>query len=337
MRFASGISMIIVGRKRKRDKHLPARVYWRHSAYFHVSKGGKWTRLGTVYSEALHALARLLGADAPTQTITMLIAKYDVDELTHKAPKTRQGRRQEFKPIIRAFGDMSAEEVEPHHVWNFWQARGKTEQARHEVRAFSVLMTFARRIGARKQQNPCFGLQLPQSKARIRYVTDEEFLMVRDLAQPMMGYAMDLAYIAGMDEGTIRKLERRHWSETGFQFERGKTGVFQQIDWSEELDLTVKAILRERPQLRRALICNRKGQAYSANGFQSQWQRLMRRAMTAGLKERFHFHDLRAKSASDDETDQGAADRLGHADVKMTRRVYRRLPKRGSALRILDK
>jgi hypothetical protein len=36
-----------------------------------------------------------------------------------------------------------------------------------------------------------------------------------------------------------------------------------------------------------------------------------------------HFHDLRAKSASEAETDQAAADRLGH-DV--TQRVYRQLP-----------
>ena len=65
------------------------------------------------------------------------------------------------------------------------------------------------------------------------------------------------------------------------------------------------------PHLRRYLICNRKGQPYSLNGFQSQWQRVMRKAMQKGLAERFHFHDLRAKSASDDATDQGAADRLG--------------------------
>lgn len=322
-----------VGRKRKHDRHLPQRVYHRRGAYYFVDTAGKWNPLGKEYTEALRTLAGLLGSHAPSETVEHLVARYDLEELSTKAAKTRQGRRQEFKAIVRCFGDERPEDIEPHHVWNFWTARGKTEQARHEVRALSVLMTYARRIGARKSPNPCFGLQLPQSKPRDRYVTDDEFLKVRDLAQPMIGYAMDLALLAGMDEGTIRTLERRHWSEAGFQFERGKTGELQLIGWSEELDITVKAILRERPQLRRALICNRKGQAYSANGFQSQWQRLMRRIPK---EERFHFHDLRAKSASDDETDQGAADRLGHADVKLTRKVYRRLPRRGSALKILD-
>jgi integrase len=180
-------------------------------------------------------------------------------------------------------------------------------------------------------------LQLPQSKPRDHYVTDEAFLFVRERAQPMVGYAMDLAYVAGIDEGTIRLLERRNLTDDGIEFERGKTGKLQLIEWNDELHAIVAGILRERPQVRRFLICNRKGLPYSANGFQSQWQRLMKRCKAEGFTEHFHFHDLRAKSASDAETDQEAADRLGHGDVKLTRRVYRRLPQRARALVILGR
>lgn len=330
-----------VGRKRKRDRHLPERVYHRHGAYYYVTVEGKWRPLGKAYSDALRALAVLLGEGAPVQTIELLIAKYEAEELPKKAKKTRVGRLQQFKAVRDCFGTMSAEEIEPHHVWNFWRARGETEQARHEVSALSALLTFARQVGARKTENPCFKLGKKSSKHRTRYVTDEEFLQVRSVAQPMIAYSMDLALIAGMDEGTIRMLERRHLKDDGIEFERPKKGdqesAFQLIEWNDELRLTVQAILRERPQLRRALICNRKGKPYSANGFQSQWQRTMRKAVKAGLENRFHFHDLRAKSASDDETDQAASDRLGHADVATTRRIYRRLPRRATALKILDK
>ena len=147
---------------------------------------------------------------------------------------------------------------------------------------------------------------------------------------------MDITYIAGIDEGTIRMLERRHITDEGIQFERGKTGKLQLVEWNEELELIIKALLRERPQVRRFLICNRKGQPYTANGFQSQWQRLMRKCKKAGFTDHFHFHDLRAKSASEAETDQEAADRLGHGDVRVTRKHYRRLPQRSKALKILD-
>jgi integrase len=52
----------------------------------------------------------------------------------------------------------------------------------------------------------------------------------------------------------------------------------------------------------------------------------------SGLTERFQFHDLRAKSASDDTT-EAASKRLGHADPKITERVYRRKADRAKPLR----
>ncbi len=342
-----------MGRKRKKDKHLPERMYFRHGAFYFVPKTGPWVLLEDKetkrrdYPAALREYAKILGSDAPTTTVTLLIARYEAEELPSKAAKSQKNRRQQFKAVEKAFGPMDPDKIEPHHAWGFWKARGETEQARKEVRALSVLMTFARRIGARKGENPCFDLQLPGSgHHRDRYVTDEEYLFVRDLAQPMVGHAMDLALVGGMDESTILKLERKHWSAEGFRFWRSKTrhnatAQEQHIEWSEELDMVVKAILRERPELRRALICNRKGQPYSANGFQSQWQRLCRRvekvAKERGIDfERFHFHDLRAKSASDAGSDQEAADRLGHGDVKLTRRVYRRLPRKARPLKVFD-
>lgn len=325
-----------VGRKRSKDKHLPQRVYQQHGAFYFVDTSNRWIPLGKSYPTALRNLAGILAkGNEGAGTIGQLIARYSADELASKAQRTQAGRLQQFKQVSRAFGHMLPEAIEPHHVWAYWEARGKTEQARHEVRALSTLLTYARRVGARKSPNPCFGLQLPGAKPRDRYVTDEEFLAVRDLAPPMIGYAMDLAYLAGMDQGTIRKLERRHLTDDGILFERGKTGTLQLIEWNEELRLTTQGILRERPQLRQFLICNRKGKPYSLNGFQSQWQRVMRKAIRTGI-EPFHFHDLRAKSASDSDSDQSAADRLGHGDTRLTRKVYRRLPRRASALKILD-
>lgn len=327
--------MAAMGRGRKNNKHLPQRVYVRSGMHYFVDLAGKWHMLARDYAEALQALSVLLGRQDTTNTIESLIERYTREELSTKAEKTRRERLQQFKSIHMAFGSAPPEAIEPHHVWGFWEARGRTEQARHEIRAFSALLTYARRVGARKSPNPCFGLQLPGARPRSRYVTDDEFLAMRDIAQPMVGYAMDLALLAGMDQATIRKLERRNITDAGILFERGKTGVEQLIEWNVELRLTVDGILREQPQLRRALICNRKGRPYNANGFQSQWQRLMKKAKKARIAL-FHFHDLRAKSASDSESDQVAADRLGHGDPALTRRVYRRLPRRATALRVLE-
>ena len=54
------------------------------------------------------------------------------------------------------------------------------------------------------------------------------------------------------------------------------------------------------------------------------------------LAQGFTFHDLRAKSASDDELCV-ATERLAHDDPRMTQKVYRRKPRRARAgIKILD-
>lgn len=323
-----------MGRTRKKNRHLPPRVYERRGKLYYVMPGTEeWLPL----PDGLKTWARIVEASDAAETMSALWAKYQLEELHKKAAKTQRNRKQEWSMLEPIFGSMHPRDIEPHHPWTYWKKRGEIEQAKKEVRCLSALLTFARQVGVIKHQNPCFGLHFPESPSRDHYVTDEAFLFVRERAQPMIGYAMDIAYLAGIDEGTICKLERKHLTDEGILFERGKTGKLQLVEWNDELRATIAALLKERPQLRRALICNRKGQPYSPNGFQSQWQRLMRKCKKQGFTEHFHFHDLRAKSASDSESDQEAADRLGHSDVRLTRKVYRRLPQRSKALRILDR
>jgi hypothetical protein len=243
-----------VGRDRKTNKHLPARVYPRRGKLYYVQPGTeKWIPL----PDGLRTWAKLVESADATETMSALWAKYEIGELHKKAPKTQKNRRQEWSALEPAFGHMRPADIEPHHVWRYWRSRGEIEQAKKEVRCLSAVLTFGRQEGAIKHPNPCFGLQLPGSKPRDNYVSDEAFLFVRERAQPMIGYAMDLTYIAGMDEGTIRVLERKHLKDDGIEFERGKTGKLQLVEWNDELHGVVDAILRERPQLRRALICNR--------------------------------------------------------------------------------
>jgi integrase len=57
------------------------------------------------------------------------------------------------------------------------------------------------------------------------------------------------------------------------------------------------------------------------------WQRFMTRLLKeTKIKERFTEHDLRAKCASDAESLGRAQQLLGHADSKITERIYRRKP-----------
>lgn len=329
----------MVGRTRKKNKHLPRRMYEKRGAYYFVTKSNEWKPLGRDYPEALRQYAAILAGDAPGHTIELLWAKYQTQALLKLAKKTQTNRRNDMKWPLKVFGEMSPAAIEPHHVWTYWRERGETEQARHEIRALSALLTYARQCGARSTENPCFDLRLPGAKARDVYVTDAMFYAVRDIAPPMLGYAMDLAWCAGLDSGTIRRLEWRNVTKTGLLFERGKTKKLQQID-GEDLVSILRQLRQERPQVRRSIICARNGLAYTEDGFQSAWQDAVAKAIKLErlkAEERYHFHDIRAKGGSEAESDEAASALLGHGDVQVTRKHYRRLPQRSQAISIRPK
>lgn len=325
-----------MSRRRIKDRHLPERVYQHHGAYFFVDRDKKWHRLSNDYPEALIALGRHLAVGSSTRTVTELWTRYTAEGMSRLSPKTQRNRKQEMKQIIDVFGPMPPTSIRPSHIWEFWEKRGQTEQARHQIRAFSALLSAGVRWGA-LDRNPCIGIRLPGGGPRTRYVTDEEFILVRELAPEAVGLAMDLALLTGMRQGDILRLERASISDAGLTFRARKTGKVQIIQWNEELRSVVAACQRLEPKLRRLLIATRKGNQFSSNGFQTAWQRLMARAMERGLTERFTFHDLRAKSLSDAGSLEEAAARGGHSDVRVTDRVYRRLPKSAKALSIISK
>lgn len=329
-----------MGRPRKKNKHLPPRVYESAGKLYYWPKGtSKWIPL----PDGLVTWAKMMQASRePAATLAALWASYELEVLSQKSRKTQVNRKQEWRQLDATFGAMLPADVESHHVWTYWRKRGEGSAARHEVRCLSALLTYAKQTGAINGENPCFGLQLKgrHSETRDRYVTDDEFLAVRALAPAMIGYAMDLALMTGMSQIDILRLERKQLLDDGIFFERSKTSKGQLIEWSDELRAVVNGIVRTPPQLRRTLICTQEGQPYTSNGFQTAWQRLMRKAagstpeQGAALATRFTFHDLRAKSLSDAKSLEEAQKRGGHADSKITQRVYRRLPVRSKPLKI---
>ena len=93
--------------------------------------------------------------------------------------------------------------------------------------------------------------------------------------------------------------------------------------------LKLRAVIERAKRFRRQvssiyLIVQREGMPYSSGGFKSAWQRLQRYALKTGvIVERFHFHDIRAKHATDaDEIGINAQLALGHVDVETTKRIF---------------
>ena len=177
--------------------------------------------------------------------------------------------------------------------------------------------------------NPCSKVVRHDSKPRDRYVTDAEFSAVYDIAPFAVQSAMDLALLTGQRQGDILDLTWDRVHEGHIEIRQGKTGKLLGIRITNAIE-EVLLRARQRPPMmpRHFVVRTRHGEPYSHEGFRAMWQRVMNEALSIGvLKQRYSFHDIRAKCASDKVDKVGLTDAsalLGHSSTGLTNRVYKR-------------
>lgn len=305
-------------------RKLAPRVYWKHGAYHLVTLDKEWIRLGATDAEAYKRLAEI---DSPHATMIALLDRYVREVLPQKSPATRQAQEAQVINLKRSFGRMAPGEIRPVDVAAYHDARGKDApvMANRELSLLSHVFKHALRWGI-VERNPCIGLGRHKETPRTRYVTDKEFLQVYRRAPIQVRAMMRLARLTGQRESDLLRLRHADLLKDGIAFTQGKTGKKLIVTWTKALraaERFCKSLPGPTSLTGRWLIHKADGEKYTTSGFQTAWQKLMRRIQEEKL-ERFTFHDLRAKAASD--SDDGKM--LGHADAATLRRVYRRLPER---------
>jgi integrase len=332
-------------------------VYLRRGSYFYVDLSGKWHNLGRDLSSMYRALAARVEPPRSCVTMNNVFDRYLIEILPGLAPRTQSDYRGYIENLRVVFGTAPPREVTAGHVSDYQERRAERSvvQANREKSCLSAVFTAALKWHA-ADTNPCRLVPKLREAERDRYVTDAEFMAVYRLASPMLQCAMDLATMTGQREGDLLRLSRSQLIDEGIAFtiskskrrhpRHGKTVETAKrliIEWSPELRAVTERLKKLGPQLRPALLCNLQGKPFTSDGFRSNWHRLMTKATTLGeneepaaLAEGFTFHDLRAKSASDDELEV-ATERLAHDDPRTTQKVYRRKPRRARAgVKILD-
>ena len=308
---------------------LPPRVYLKHDAYYYVTlPERKWIRLGTSESDMYTALAKIKAIDAGAGTMVEYFDRYEKEVIPTKAPRTQLDNLAEIKNLKQAFGKMLPENIKPKHVYAYLDARGVTSKTRanREKSLLSSVFSTMVRWGI-VESNPCKVVKSFTEKPRDRYVEDWEYQAVISLASPVLRAAMEIAAITGMRQGDILKLRHADLTDTGIPLTQGKTGKKQIFEWTPALKEALKSARDQKRVADSAvyIIANERGQAYTSNGFKSNWQRLMNKAIETGaIKNRFTFHDLRAKAGSD--AVGNAQELLGHASAATTKKVYERKP-----------
>jgi len=348
-----------MGRRRKKDLHLPKRMYERRGKfYFDSPVTGKWEPLGDDIAIALAKYGQLIGPLWSGRTLADVFQRYQTQitplPLRGRA-RTKEAIDNEIRTIgrfNRLFGHMHQDSLTQQHLYTYIDKRidereefrdlkkAAPSAARHDVRFLRKVLAKGIKWGS-GTVNAALNLELDADPKNERDVTEAEFQAVKALANERMQLAMELARNIGQRRADLLKIKpKRDFTPEGILVHQGKTKAPLVIEWTPTLREITDRLMALKPDIpREYLIRNRAGGPYSPRGFGAIWQKLQRKAMRKGVIEsRYKFHDLRAKAATDkadQTTDQEASDLLGHASVRTTQRNYirHRKPKKVTPVR----
>jgi integrase len=335
-------------KRNKENKGLPSR--WRHlrgAYYYAVPKGREdmWDgkqlfKLGDDLPSAYKEWALRLETLGTVKTISQLLDRYALEVIPTKAIRTQAENRRELAKLKGVFGHLPLNAIKPIDIYKYVDKRSAKVSARREVALFKHAYTKAVQWGF-LDKHPFKGeVRLEGEAPRSRYVEDWE--IIECLALTAMRKAgsvraiqayIRLKLLTGLRRGDLLRLRVSDIREGGIHVTTSKTGKRLIFESSGALQSAIADALKARPvDISPFLFCNLMGQCYfdeagDASGWNSMWQRFMDRLLKeTKIKERFTEHDLRAKVGSDAESLERARQLLGHADSKITSRVYRRKP-----------
>ena len=317
-----------MGRRRKNNFNLPPRMYLKHGAYYYVSRDNKWLRLSDDKATAFAKWAEIEGETPqdsasekpPIGSMAALIDRYMIEIAPNKAKSTYKGNLLESENLKKVFGKMLVLEVRPMHIAKYLDLRGVKApiRANREISLLSHMFSYAMRWG-QLDRNPCLGVAKHPEKGRDRYITDNEFESVKNLASELIAIVMDFAYITALRKGDILNLKLDQITDEGIWIKQSKTGSKQLYEWTEGLkEVVTRAKSLKRPTHGFHLFSTRQGQPYSDTGFKAMWNRVQVKWAESG-GERFTFHDIRAKSLTDAKRlGLDAQSLAGHSSASMT-------------------
>ena len=277
-------------------------------------------------------------------TVSQILDRFAVEYIPFElAPRTARDYLRHVGHLKRIFGDRIAEELRPRDFGPFLniQGKGKTNRVR-QLAVLSAAFSEAVSTWYVLERNVLRDVKRPKSKPRTRLVSEEEFAGVKAIAPLRVRLAMDLAVITGQRQGDILNFK---WSDIAdlpqplvdpvtkevlatqeLTLEQSKTGKRLGIAITKDLE----AVLDRCYVLPNGgrdggpyIITRTMGGRFTSEGFRSRWQSTINKWCRLG-NVRYTYHDLRALAATRCPTIEAAMQLLGHSNISMTRRVYRR-------------
>jgi integrase len=291
---------------------IPKSIYPRGGRWYKVVRG-KWHPLTRV-DEGIRALREAL-LDLPTEadprTIGELLPRYLAEaEITETT--RREYRRICSSRLVHHFGRVPVGALTTVHVAKYLEKRkqdGRGAMGNRERAVLSGAYEFAMRKGW-ATANPCRGIRRNKERRRERYVTDAEFLAAFEAAPEPLQDVMAIALLTGSRQGDLRNLKREDLRQDGIYVLEGKTaattGKRRLVAWSDALRFFVRRALERQATIAAKgadKLTHRRDRPVSeyvlTNKFNRPWTMAGLQTAIKRLNVEWHFHDLRAKAASD--------------------------------------
>jgi integrase len=299
-------------RKRKpEDAWMPPSVYLHKRAGVPVSyiiKRRNSTKvlckITATKADVWEAFEREVAETSLEYTVSRLVIDYlGSQNFIDLAPRTQRDRTRELELFSKVFGEMKPEQVEPFHVRQYIDLRGKTSktQANHELAAASVMFAWGYERG-RCNNNPAKGVKKFKLKARDRYITDIEYNALLACAETRLGIACEISYLCAARQGDVVQLTWAQITDDGIYIQQGKTGKKQIKAWSQRLHEVINKAKTLRKGVASIYVINKnKGGKLTQEGLRSAWKRAMLKLEQEypHIERTFTFHDIKAKGISD--------------------------------------
>lgn len=329
------------GRPRKNPEHgLPPRVYLRSGAFYFVTRDNRWLRLGSDLDSAKKQAAKLLEGDLPTGSLGYWLDEW-LKELDKRvkagdlAPRTKADYTQNVDELKPFFGRMDPAVVRPTDVARYLDLgrdADRAVRANREKSALSACYSWLVRRGV-VDANPCKGVARNSESARERYISDDEWHRVYDLASVQVRCAMLLIYRTLQRPGDVVKWResdlRRSDDGVVLEFRQSKTGKLLRLDLPADVVQAIAAAQaaaswpagtkdQDKP-----LLPTLGGRHYTDAGISSNYRKTIE---AAGVEDMTPY-DAKAKGASDMFVDGVPLETIqqlcGHESVTTTERYVR--------------
>jgi integrase len=268
-------------------------------------------------------------------TVSEILDRYQAQCLPLLAPRTARDYVRHIGHLKARFGDRIASELKPRDFGPFIQERAGRKGEVQRVRQLAVLsaaFTQAVSFWYLLDHNVLRDVKRPKRPPRDRLIEEPEFAAVRSGAPLRVQLMMDLALRLGQRQGDLLDLKWSDLKDGYVNLQQGKTGKRLAIEISPEL----KRIFGRcwmLPNRGEYVITRKCGGRYTSEGFRALWQRTIDSYCERG-GARFTFHDIRALCATKCSSPELAMKLLGHTNISMTLRVYRRGVEKVKALQV---